>query len=59
MAAIVKVGDSPAASLDREGHISSKDIAGTDEATFEGNCKGQSRECKSSDEGDGTEEEHF
>ena len=59
MAVIVNTSYTASASLDREGHISSKDIAGTDEATFEGNCKGQGRECKSSDEGDGTEEEHF
>lgn len=62
VAGVVKAGN-VASSLDREGklrHISSKNIAGKGEgSTFDGNCRGQSRECKSSDEGDGAEEEHF
>jgi len=62
VAVVVIVGNSPA-SLDGEGklsHISSKDIAGSDEAsTFDGDCRGHSRECKSSDEGESSEEEHF
>ena len=66
-AVVVKKGNRrvPVFSLDREGKlrqidISSKDIAGKGEAcTIDGNCRGQRRECKSSDEGDGTEEEHF
>ena len=62
VAGIVKTRKRPA-SLERGGklrHISSKDIAGRDEAcTFDGNRRGKSRECESSDEGDGTEEEHF
>jgi hypothetical protein len=62
MAGVEKAGNI-ASSLDREGklrHTSSNNIAGNSEAsTFDGNCRRESRECKSSDEGDGTEEEHF
>ena len=64
-AGIVKVGNRRRArpSLDRKGklrHISSKDIAGRDEgSTIDGNCRGQSREYKNTNERDGREENHF